>query len=238
MVKVIVNGAKGKMGSEAVKAIKEYDGLELVAESDVGDDLGKMVLDSGADVVVDLTVASSAYENTATIIQAGARPVIGTSGLDDKQVAKLVDLAKAKGVGGVIAPNFSIGALLMIKFAKEAAKYFDNVEVIEYHHAEKADFPSGTAVRTAEILSREIHSDDRPCVDLPHAPCVSGIPVHSVRMNGVLARQQVLFGSKGQTLTIDHNSVDRSCFMNGICLACIKAPSLKELYYGLEHILD
>ena len=152
-IPVLVNGAQGRMGQEAVKAITAESGLELVAQTDLGDDLPAMLRNSGAQVAVDFTTATVAYNNARTLIECGVRPVIGTSGLLPEQVAELQALCQAKQIGGVIAPNFAIGAVLMMKYAADAVKYFPHVEVIELHHDRKADAPSGTAVKTASLLA-------------------------------------------------------------------------------------
>jgi 4-hydroxy-tetrahydrodipicolinate reductase len=159
------------------------------------------------------------YFNTETILKNNARPIIGTSGLREAQVQALKKIAQEKKIGGIIAPNFSLGALLMMRFAQEAAKYFSRAEIIEMHHPQKKDAPSGTAIRTAEMMGNQPH-------------------IHSVRLSGIVARQQVIFGSLGETLTIDHNTLSREAFIPGIKLACEKVMTVDDLIYGLDQLLE
>ena len=230
------------MGQEAVKAITEESGLELVAQTDLGDDLPAVLRNSGVQVAVDFTTATVAYDNARALIECGVRPVIGTSGLLPEQVAELQALCQAKQIGGVIAPNFAIGAVLMMKYAVDAVKYLPHVEVIELHHDRKADAPSGTAVKTANLLAEaraEIPAplDEKELIPGARGGKTQGIPVHSIRLPGLVAHQEVIFGGKSETLTIRHDSIHRESFMPGVCLACKKAVALNELVYGLEHVL-
>jgi len=165
MIKVIVNGAKGRMGSEAVNAVNKDEALQLVGECDFGDDLAALIKQTGAQVVVDLTAASAGFNNTQTILNAGACPVIGTSGFQVEQVKELQALAAEKQLGGLIAPNFSIGAVLMMKFSAEAAKYLPDAEVIEAHSPQKEESPSGTGIRTAELIAAARTQATTPCSD-------------------------------------------------------------------------
>ena len=241
-IPVLVNGAQGRMGQEAVKAITEESGLELVAQTDLGDDLPAVLQDCGAQVVVDFTTAAVAYDNVCTLIECGVHPVIGTSGLLPEQISKLQMLCRQQVIGGVIAPNFAIGAVLMMKYAADAAKYLPHVEVIELHHDRKIDAPSGTAVKTANLLAEaraEIPAplDEKELIPGARGGKTQGIPVHSIRLPGLVAHQEVIFGGKSETLTIRHDSIHRESFMPGVCLACKKAVELDELVYGLEHIL-
>ncbi len=242
MIRVLVNGYKGKMGQEVVRAVKADPILELVGETDLGDDLAAMIKRSNAQVVVDFTTAQAGLKNTEIILQAGVSPVIGTSGFKEADVQKLRALAAEKHLGGVIAPNFAIGAVLMMRFAQEAAKYFPEAEILEIHHGGKADSPSGTAIRTAELIAaaRETHPAGREEVAiLPGArgADLNGVRIHSSRLSGYVAKQQVLFGGSGQTLTITHDSNHRESFMPGVCKACKEVVKRKELFYGLEHLL-
>ncbi|MDF3054129.1 MAG: dapB [Gammaproteobacteria bacterium] len=241
-IRVLVNGAHGKMGQEAVKAINKDPDLVLAGEAHRDSDLAHMIEAMQAEVVVDLTTASDVFQNTQTIIASNAHPVIVTSGLSLDDVAHFAETCKAKGLGGLVAPNFSIGAVLMMRYASEAAKYFSDVEIIEYHHNQKIDAPSGTAMRTAEMIA-EVRA--RVPEDPTKKEVLSGargglykdIRVHSIRIPGVIANQEVIFGGEGETLTLTHNTLHRGAFMPGICLACKKVPSLKTLVYGLEHLL-
>lgn len=242
MIKVMVNGAKGRMGAEAANAIDNDPALNLVAKIDRGDDLATSIATYQPDVVVDFTIASAGFENTQTIINSGARPVVGTSGFLESQVETLSQLARDKNLGGLIAPNFSLGAVLMMKFAAEAARYLPDVEIVEAHSPQKEESPSGTALRTAEL----IHANR------VNAPLVRGkelfegargaelhdIPLHSLRLPGVVAQQWVMFGGQSETLKIEHNSQHRDSFMPGVVLACKKVMEREELVYGLEHFLE
>ena len=238
----MINGAKGSMGMESVKAITEDQELELVAQTDLGDNLANTIKKTKADVVVDFTTAEVVMENSIAIIESGARPVIGTSGLLPEQVSNLNELCRTHNNGGIIVPNFAIGAVLMMKYAQDAAKYFPNVEIIELHHNLKADSPSGTAIKTANLLSesrKSVHDkiDNKEIISGARGAISEGIRIHSVRLPGLVAHQEVIFGGKSQTLKIRHDSINRDSFMSGVCLACKKVMHLKELVYGLEHLL-
>ena len=241
-IKVLVNGAKGRMGLEVVKAVSADSVLELVAQTDMGDDLASVIKESVAEVVVDFTVASSVEQNLTTIIESGARPVVGTSGLTEEKVNHFKELCAKKNLGGLIAPNFAIGAVLMMKFARDAGQYMPQVEIIEMHHDKKEDTPSGTAVRTSEMIAeaRGEYSTYSPAKETIPGACGASnkdISIHSVRLPGFVASQEVIFGGLGQTLSIRHDSLNRESFMPGVCLACRKVLSLKQLHYGLENIL-
>ena len=231
------------MGQESVKAVTEDPELELVAQTDLGDNLSDTIKQAQAQVVVDFTTAAVVMENTAAIIESGARPVIGTSGLLPEQVSKLKELCKKHNSGGVIAPNFAVGAVLMMKYAQDAAKYFPNVEVIELHHDRKKDAPSGTAIKTANLLAesrKSVHEkmiDEKEIIPGARGAESQDIRIHSVRLPGMVAHQEVIFGGKSQTLKIRHDSIHRYSFMPGVCLACKKVMHLKELVYGVEHLL-
>lgn len=241
MIKVLVNGAKGRMGSEAVKAVSAENDLQLVGETDIGDDLAQALRSLRPDVVIDFTIPEAGIKNTRTIIENGVHPVIGTSGFREADVAALKRFAEEKKVGGLIAPNFSIGAVLMMKFSQDAAKYLPHVEIIELHHDGKADSPSGTAVRTAEMIAevrtRPQEKPDRQILPGARGAALAGVHIHAVRLPGLVAHQRVMFGGKGESLTIQHDSLNRESFMPGVILACRRVPGLNELVYGLEHIL-
>lgn len=251
MIKVAVCGSCGRMGQEVVKAVISDPEMELVAKIDlicIGEgifsDIQSAVKSTQIDVLVDFTQPSSIFENAKFCLNNGIRPVIGTTGLSDSQVEQLKKMSEEKGVSCLIAPNFTTGAVLMMMFAAQAAKYFDNAEIIELHHNQKKDAPSGTAVKTAKMMSEakssfvkgngeetEIVKGSRGGVTY------SDIHIHSVRMPGYMASQEVIFGSAGQVLKIRHDSTERSCYMPGVILA-IKHVSLKnEFVYGLENIL-
>ena len=242
-IRVLVNGAKGRMGQEVVKAVTAAVDLELVDQTDLGDDLIARIKASQAQAVVDFTTAAVAFENTRKILEAGVHPVVGTSGLLAEQVAELQQLAEDKGIGGLIAPNFAIGAVLLMKYAQDAAKYLPDVEVIELHHNRKADAPSGTAVKTAQLIAearQEIPKalvEEKELFEGARGSEVHGVRVHSLRLPGLVAHQEVIFGGTGETLTIRHDSIHRESFMPGVCLACRKVIGTQQLFYGLEHLL-
>lgn len=243
MINILVNGAFGKMGSLVSQTISDSSNLNLVGETGREYDLKKSILDSKADVVIDFTEPGAVFKNAETIIEAGARPIIGTSGLSLSQINELKKRCKELKRGGLIAPNFSIGALMMMKYAKEIVKYMPNAEIIEFHHDGKVDSPSGTSMRTAELLAEaepKINQPMKPTkATVPNArgALYKQVPIHSIRLSGLLAHQEIIFGSKGETLTLRHDSLDRSCFMQGVMLACEKVMTLNELVYGLEELL-
>ncbi len=225
MIKVLVNGATGSMGQLAVKHIQTCDALEVVATPTRRDNLTMAITQSHADVVLDLTVADVAFENTKIIIESGSHPVIGTSGLTADQIIELQHLSLQHHVGGIIVPNFSIGAVLMMQFSETASHYFNNIHIIETHHLNKKDKPSGTARRTAELMANAKAID------------YSTIPITSYRRAEAIAEQDVIFKTDYESLTIKHNSTNRECFMPGVLLACKKALHLTELVVGLDKIM-
>lgn len=241
-IRVIVNGANGKMGSLASETLNNHSEFELVAKLGRHDDLAQVINETKAQIVVDLTRADSVYSNCLTIMKQGARPVIGTSGLLPKQIEELTKFCEKSDLGGIIVPNFSISAVLMMLFAAKAAEYFSEVEIIETHHQQKLDAPSGTALKTAEMIAAARKNPKNKLKLKELIPGARGgthcdINIHSVRLPGVLARQQVIFGNTGETLSITDDSRDRSCFMPGVLLACEKVLTLDTLVYGLEHLL-
>ena len=242
-IRVLVNGAKGRMGQEVVKAVTTAADLELVDQTDLGDDLIARIKASQSQAVVDFTTAAVAFENTRKILEAGVHPIVGTSGLLAGQVVELQQLAKDKDIGGLIAPNFAIGAVLLMKYVQDAAKYLPDVEVIELHHNRKADAPSGTAVKTAQLIAdarQEIPKalvEEKELFEGARGSEVHGVRVHSLRLPGLVAHQEVIFGGTGETLTIRHDSIHRESFMPGVCLACRKVIGTQQLFYGLEHLL-
>ena len=229
------------MGQAVVQAVTADQELLLCGEADLGDDLKDTIRRSQAEVVVDFTTAAAGGNNTELILEAGARPVIGTSGFTEEQVKRLQTLAKNKGLGGVIAPNFAIGVVLLMKFAQEAARYLPHVEIVELHHDRKADAPSGTAVRTAEMIAdvraAVVANEEHELFSGARGATVRGVHVHSIRLPGLVAHQEVVFGGLGQTLSIRHDSLSRESFMPGVCMACKKVIGCSELYYGLEHLM-
>lgn len=242
-IRVIINGASGKMGQITTTTLENHADFTVVGKLGRKDNLADAIKNASAQVVVDLTSAESAFKNTEMIINAGAHPVIGTSGLTKDDVNKLQQLCVQKKLGGVIAPNFSLGAVLMMKHAQEIAKYFPQVEIIELHHNGKLDSPSGTAIRTAELLALAraavpaAPKQTKQTIPGARGADYQNIAIHSVRLPGIVADQQIIFGNTGETLTIQHRSIDRQCFMPGVVLACQKVLGLKEMVYGLEHLL-
>jgi 4-hydroxy-tetrahydrodipicolinate reductase len=241
-IRVLVNGAHGKMGQESVKAIQADTVLEYVGGANHGDNLAALISQTKPDVVLDFTVACVVFENTRTIIESGVRPVVGTSGLLPEQVKTLKALCAEKKLGGIIVPNFSIGAILMMKFAADAARYLTDVEIIELHHDGKQDAPSGTAIKTADMIANNrarvpTHHEERELLAGARGGVQNDIHIHSVRLPGLMAHQTVIFGGKSETLQIRHDSIHRDSFMPGVCLACKKVMGLDELVYGLETLL-
>jgi 4-hydroxy-tetrahydrodipicolinate reductase len=245
MIKVAVLGARGRMGAEVVKAVTEASDLELVAALDLGDSLDQLKA-NGAQVVVDFTTPDSVMANLEFVISNGINAVVGTTGFDAERIAKLEKLIAANPkVGVLIAPNFAIGAVLMMEFAAKAAKYFESAEIIELHHPNKVDAPSGTAARTAELMSqarKEAKLSAMPdatstSLDGARGAIVGDIPVHSVRLRGLIAHQEVLLGGLGETLTIRHDSLDRAGFMPGVLLGVRKIIAQPGLTFGLEKFM-
>lgn len=256
MIRVLVSGAAGRMGSEVVRAVTAADGMEVVAEVDpnyeacaVDDvpctaDLAAAIEQAKPDVMIDFTRPDTVAENVRIALAAGVDCVVGTTGLSEDTLATLA----AQGAPGTclfFAPNFAIGAVLMMQFAEHAARFMPYAEIIELHHDKKLDAPSGTAVRTARLIAFGR-------TEAPHVPgaeteldgmegargaFVDGVPVHSVRLPGLVAHQEVLFGGQGQTLSIRHDSIDRTCFMPGVILAVRSVGDLSGLIVGLENLL-
>ena len=241
-MKVAVFGARGRMGSEVVRAVEAAEGLELVAAVDVGDDRAAV---EAAEVVVDFTHPDAVMENIAWCAQRGIHVVVGTTGFTDERLEQARDLAERGGTGVLVASNFSIGAVLMMHFSAQAARFFESVEVIELHHPNKADAPSGTSATTAgRIAAARAEAGLGPVPDatvqsLPGARGaeVDGVRVHSVRLRGLIAHQEVLFGGEGETLTIRHDSLDRVSFMPGVVAAVRAVPGLPGLTVGIDSIL-
>ncbi|MFN5516200.1 MAG: 4-hydroxy-tetrahydrodipicolinate reductase [Cyanobacteriota bacterium] len=269
-IPVVVNGAAGKMGREVIKAVSQAEDLILVGAVDrnpslQGLDAGEvagigpvevpilndlqsvLVLATQAPiqgVMVDFTHPEGVYENTRSAIAYGVRPVVGTTGLTPKQIGELAEFAEKASVGGLIAPNFAIGVLLLQQAAIQAARYFDHVEIIELHHNQKADAPSGTALKTAEMLAELGKTYNPPQVKETETlqgarggSAPENIPIHSVRLPGLLAHQEVLFGAPGQVYTLRHDATDRGCYMPGVLLGIRKVTQLRSLVYGLEKML-
>lgn len=242
-IKVLVNGAFGRMGQMTVKTLTANPVFELVGQTGREYDLKQAIKDSHAQVVVDFTHPDAVFNNVTAIIESGSCPVIGTTGLTIDQIRTLQDKCASLKLGGIIAPNFSLGAVLMMKYAREIVKHMPHVEIIEMHHDNKADSPSGTALRSAEMLANAKANVNQPVkatvetVTGARGANYRNIPIHAVRLPGFLAHQQIIFGDTGETLTLRHDSIDRQCFMPGIALACEKVIKMDHLVYGLEEIL-
>jgi len=244
MIKVGILGARGRMGSEVVKAVTDAPDLELVASLDLGDSLDALVT-NGAQVVVDFTTPDSVMANLEFLISNNINAVIGTTGFDDARIAKIKSLLASSKSGVLIAPNFAIGAVLMMEFATKAAKYFESAEIIELHHPNKVDAPSGTAARTAELMSKSrkeaglapMPDATTSSLDGARGATVGDIPVHSVRLRGLVAHQEVLLGGIGETLSIRHDSIDRVGFMPGVLLGVRQVVNHPGLTFGLENFM-
>lgn len=245
MIRVAVIGAHGRMGSQVVQAVQAADGLELVIELDQGDDLAQLGA-AGAQVAVDFTHPGVVMQNIDACVSQGINVVVGTSGFSPERIAEVERLlAGNTSVGVVIAPNFGIAAVLMMKFSELAAPHFESVEIVELHHPDKADAPSGTARRTAELIT-----DSRAKAGVGPAPdatvesldgargaVVGEVPIHAVRSRGMIAHQEVIFGTSGELLTIRHDSMNRESFMPGVVLAVREVVNRPGLTFGLEHLL-
>ncbi len=260
MTKVVVSGAAGKVGREVVAAVAAAGDLELAGLCDLApipDDLApqiggrrrgshlKSVLGaSGAAVVVDFTNAAAGPGHLLEAAAAGVSPVVGTTGFSGKDINALGAAIEAAGIGGFLAPNFAIGAVLQMQMCALAARYFDTVEVIELHHDQKIDAPSGTALATARLIAEAAGGSTRHvgtekfALDGVRGGNAAGVKVHSVRLPGLVAHQEVIFGGTGQTLTLRHDSISRESFMPGVLLAVRRVRSLKGLVTGLENLLD
>ncbi len=254
MIKVLVNGALGRMGRTVVAAVNADDELELVGAVDAFDgeidglkvetNLDAALKKFAPDVMVDFTRPNVVFDNVMTALANKVSPVVGTTGLSDDAKEKIRELAEKNQTPAFIAPNFALGAVLMMLIAQKVAKYMPDVEIIELHHDKKLDAPSGTAELTAKMISevRTPHSQGHPdeVERLPHVRGaeVDGIRIHSVRLPGYVAHQEVIFGGLGQTLTIRHDSTGRDSFMPGVVLACKKVRALKGLTVGLDKLLD
>ncbi|MEU9925748.1 4-hydroxy-tetrahydrodipicolinate reductase [Streptomyces griseoluteus] len=245
-LRVAVLGGGGRIGSEAVRAVEAAEDMELVASLGRGDKLETLV-DAGAQVAVDLTTPASVMGNLDFCVRHGIHAVVGTTGWTDERLAQLKGwLDQSPETGVLIAPNFSIGAVLTMKFAQIAAPWFESVEVVELHHPKKVDAPSGTATRTAQLIAearRKAGTAEAPdatvtALDGARGADVDGVPVHAVRLRGLLAHQEVLLGGEGETLTLRHDSLHHSSFMPGILLGVRRVGSAPGLTVGLEHFLD
>ncbi|HEY9410750.1 MAG TPA: 4-hydroxy-tetrahydrodipicolinate reductase [Jiangellaceae bacterium] len=242
-LRVAVVGAAGRMGGEVCRAVEAAADLELVGRFDAGDELGDL---GGAEVAVDFTVPDATVANVLHCVERGVHAVVGTTGWTDERLGQVRDaLGSAPGVGVLVAPNFAIGAVLTMKFAAEAARFYESVEIVELHHPDKVDAPSGTAVRTAQLVAqarRDAGVAAAPdatttALDGARGADVDGVPVHAVRLRGLVAHEEVLLGAVGETLTLRHDSFDRVSFMPGVLLGVRRVAEHPGLTVGLEHVL-
>ena len=245
-MKVAVLGAKGRMGAETVAAIENTSDLTLSSALDLGDSLDQLIK-TGTEVVIDFTHPDSVMKNLEFAINNGIHVVVGTTGFDDKKLSELKNLlSKNPKVGALIAPNFGLGAVLMMQFSQKAAQYFESVEIIELHHANKVDAPSGTAIRTAELIndarkqSKKGAMPDASKTIIPGArgAKVGEVPIHSVRSHGYVAHQEVIFGDAGETLSIRHDSINRAGFMPGVLIGVRNVAKHPGLTVGLENYME
>lgn len=269
-IPVVVNGAAGKMGREVVKAVAGASDMTLLGAIDrspeyIGRDVGEVAgcgpleipitnefepmlamaaQEKTPGVMVDFTHPKTVYDSVRSAIAYGVRPVVGTTGMSGEQLQDLAQFAEKASVGCLIIPNFSIGMVLLQQAAIQASRYFDHVEIIELHHNQKADAPSGTAIQTAQLLAEMGKTYNPPSVKeeekLPGARgsvAGEGIRIHSIRLPGLIAHQEVIFGAPGQIYTLRHDTSDRSCYMPGVLLSIRKVLQLQSLVYGLEKIL-
>ncbi|GAB7387546.1 4-hydroxy-tetrahydrodipicolinate reductase [Bacillaceae bacterium] len=263
-IRVAVAGAKGRMGQEVVKTVLKEEGMTFVCGIDstlegvdVGEVIGlrepvgpffnslaKAIAETRPDVLVDFTTPEAVQRHVDIALEKGVRPVVGTTGISSDAIARWDKLCAERGLGAIIAPNFAIGAVLMMKFASVAARYMPHVEIIELHHDRKLDAPSGTAVKTAELIAKareelkQGHPEEKEVLEGARGGYYQGFRIHSVRLPGLVAHQEVIFGSDGQTLTIRHDSLNRQSFMPGVSLAIREVMKTDRLIYGLEQIID
>ncbi|MDN5346702.1 MAG: 4-hydroxy-tetrahydrodipicolinate reductase [Clostridia bacterium] len=263
-IRVIITGAAGRMGREMSKGLLQSPGVEVVGAVDrvglgqdigtlnglpalgiaISDNLEEVINKARPRVMVDFTVAEAAYHNARIAINHGVSPVIGTTGMDRSQIDELHILCEEKQIGAVIAPNFALGAVLMMLFARQAARFLPQVEVIEIHHDGKLDAPSGTALKTIDMIADARPDTPQPSrIEQEKAPgsrggCYRDVRVHSLRLPGAVAHQEVIFGGLGQLLTIRHDTTSREAFLPGVLLAIEKVINLKGVVFGLENLLD
>lgn len=248
MLNIAVCGANGKMGQEVVRAVNNSEDMKLVAQIDIFNGQFKTIEEAkkatDIDVLIDFTQPDSIYQNALYCLNNNIKIVIGTTGLSDDQIAELRKLSEEKNISCLIAPNFSTGAVLLMKFAQMASKYFNNAEIIELHHNQKKDAPSGTALKTALMMSEA--NDDFMKGNCPEKETIEGsrggvsynnIHIHSIRMPGYIASQEVLFGANGQVMSLRHDSMNRECYMDGVLLATRYVANNNEFIYGLENII-
>lgn len=263
-VKIVIAGPRGRMGKEAVYLTGRTDNFELVGVLDhkyegqrlnelegftgydvpIYTDIETCLKTEEPDVLIDLTTPEYGMYHAKTALNYGVRPVVGTTGFTDQDLAELEALCEDVDRGCIIAPNFALGAVLMMKFSKMAAKYFENVEIIELHHDQKLDAPSGTALKTAQLIGevrepkKQGHANEKETIAGARGADYEGMRIHSVRLPGLIAHQQVLFGADGESLTLKHDSYNRTSFMSGVKFAVEEVLKANVLIYGLENIME
>jgi 4-hydroxy-tetrahydrodipicolinate reductase len=253
-IKVTIAGPRGRMGNEAVDLVQNTPHFTLISVIDhkgeasldvpVYKEITECFNEETPHVLIDLTTPEVGYIHTKTALEYGVRPVVGTTGFTAEELSELKALAESRELGCIIAPNFAIGAVLMMKFSQMAAKYFEDIEIIELHHDQKLDAPSGTAVKTAEMIKEvrepktQGHQNEKESISGARGANIDGMHIHSVRLPGLIAHQQVMFGAEGQILTVRHDSYNRASFMSGVKVSVETVMNLNTLVYGLENILD
>ncbi|MDS1029063.1 4-hydroxy-tetrahydrodipicolinate reductase [Bacillota bacterium LX-D] len=263
LIKVAVAGAYGKMGREVMKGVLKADDMLLVGATDIvghGLDVGSVVglelqgititgnleeifRANEVDVLIDFTNVKAVMRNSILAIDYGVSPIVGTTGLTQAELEQLHSLCEQKQIGAIVAPNFALGAILLMQFAKEAAKHFPDIEIIELHHDGKMDAPSGTAISTAQAILEERgnrkqgHPNEFEKISGARGAQLHGIPIHSVRLPGFIAHEEVIFGGLGQTLTIRHDSTSRESFIPGVLFAARQVKKLKKAVFGLDKII-
>jgi len=255
MKKIVVNGANGKMGKRVVDLILNKSNTKLVGVCDkkglgkkinsgdliIKDNLAQILAEKDIDLVIDFTTPDSVMDNIKIVLDKNTNMIVGTTGITDKNLTEIRKIIGKNKM--IIAPNFAIGAVLMMEFSKKAAKYMDDVEIIELHHDKKIDSPSGTSIRTAELINENFtkNADDKKnyieSLSGARGAQKNGVNIHSIRLKGLVAHQEVIFGAEGQSLSIKHDSYDRSSFMPGVAMAIDKIDQVSNLVYGLENIL-
>ncbi len=261
MTKILVNGALGRMGSEVIRTVVATPDMEIAGGVDINGagkivaledgtnleiyaDLEKALEETKPDVVVDFTVPAVVMGSLRVILNKGIKAVVGTTGFTDENLAELGNICDSNNTACLIVPNFSLGAIMMIKFACEAAKYFPNVEIIELHHDKKLDAPSGTAILTAQKIAavrkemKQGHPEEKETMPGARGADYEGMKIHSVRLPGYVASQEVIFGNQGETLKISTDPVSRECYMPGVMLACRQIITRQGVIYGLDQVLD
>ncbi|TSB46935.1 4-hydroxy-tetrahydrodipicolinate reductase [Alkalicoccobacillus porphyridii] len=263
-IKIVIAGPRGNMGREAVQLMQDTEHFNLVAVIDrkhegkklseldgmppldvpVYTEIETCFTETQPEVLIDLTSPESGRKHIHAALEYGVRPVMGTTGFTQEEIIQLRQKTEEKGIGAIIAPNFAIGAILMMKFAQTAARYMPDVEIMEMHHDRKLDAPSGTAYKTAQLMAevREAkiqgHQDEEETMEGARGAELEGMRIHSIRLPGLVAHQEVLFGGPGQTLSIRHDSINRASFMPGVRLSVETVLTLDTLVYGLEHIIE